>query len=83
MDGWVLVTRPCIADASLDSSTGSMDAFWGDRLCGWFRDGFVSNSQADQTGARATASGAAQLETHAAVVPRRQHLPHSKCTRIG
>ena len=55
MDGWVLVTRPCIADASLDSSTGSMDAFWGDRLCGWFRDGFVSNSQADQTGARATA----------------------------
>ena len=53
---------------------------WGDCHSFWFR--LVSNSH--QTGARATdASGAAQLKTHAAVVPRRQHLPHSKCTRIG
>ena len=57
MDGWVLVTRPCIADALPRTPICClMDALlWGDRLCGWFRDGFVSNSQADQTGARATA----------------------------
>ena len=29
------------------------------------------------------ALGAAQQKTHAAVVPWRQHLPYSKCTRIG
>ena len=75
--------RPSIADASLDSSTGSMNAFWGDchvRFRVRVRVKFTSI----KTGARATdASGAVQLKTHAAVVPRRQHLPHSKCTRIG
>ena len=56
---------------------------WGDCHCG-FGFGFASNSHRSKAGARATdASGAAQLRTHAAVVPQRQHLPHSKCTRIG
>ena len=54
----------------------------GDATAVWFRVRLKFTSS--KTGARATdASGAAQLRTHAAVVPQRQHLPHSKCTRIG
>ena len=40
--------RPSIADASLDSSTGSMDAFWGASHVR-FGFGFVSNSHAAQS----------------------------------
>ena len=68
------------ADGSCDFYRGYSDASLGRLSCG-SGSGCLKFTQ---TGARATdASGAAQEKTHAAVVPQRQHLPHSKCTRIG
>ena len=67
-------STPC-ADGSCDFYRGYSDASLG--VSHAF--GFVSH----QTVLARPASGAVQSETHAAVVPRRQHLPHSKCTRIG
>ena len=72
-------STPC-ADASSHYYRGYSDASWGRLPCG---SGSGCLKFTSNRCSRDGCVGAAQLKTHAAVVPRRQHLPHSKCTRIG